>query len=146
MLTVVGIGFGVLVVLLTTALTGYFVAQESGYLSVERSRLKAQAEAGDGGSARVLSVTRRTSFMLSGAQLGITVTGLLVGYAAEPLIGRGLGELLGDVGIPTAVGIGLGAVLAIVFCTIVQMLFGELVPRNLAIARPEPVARRLRNR
>ncbi|WP_160102209.1 hemolysin family protein [Rhodococcus sp. T7] len=141
MVTVLSIGFGVVVVLLITALTGYFVAQEFAYMSVDRSRLRARAEAGDPGAARALGVTRRTSFMLSGAQLGITVTGLLVGYVAEPLIGRGLGELLGGVGIPTAVGIGVGAVLAVLFSTFVQMLFGELFPKNLAIARPEPVAR-----
>ncbi|RZI79770.1 MAG: HlyC/CorC family transporter, partial [Microbacterium sp.] len=110
-------------------------------MSVDRSRLKARAEAGDTGAARALTVTRRTSFMLSGAQLGITVTGLLVGYVAEPLIGRGLGELLGGVGVPTAVGVGIGAILAVLFSTFVQMVFGELFPKNLAIARPEPVAR-----
>ncbi|WP_420754071.1 hemolysin family protein, partial [Rhodococcus sp. O3] len=86
---------------------------------------------------------RRTSFMLSGAQLGITVTGLLVGYVAEPLIGSGLGELFGGVGVPTAVGVAVGTVLAVLFSTVVQMVFGELFPKNLAIARPEPVARKL---
>ncbi|MFC4127334.1 hemolysin family protein [Nocardia rhizosphaerae] len=141
MLTVLSILAGVAVVLLITALTGYFVAQEFAYMAVDRSRLKARAESGDAASARALTVTRRTSFMLSGAQLGITVTGLLVGYVAEPLIGRGLGELLGGVGIPTAVGVAIGTIGAIAFSTVVQMLFGELFPKNLAIARPEPVAR-----
>ncbi|NEW45817.1 HlyC/CorC family transporter [Nocardia cyriacigeorgica] len=141
MLTAASIALGVLVVLLITALTGYFVAQEFAFMAVDRSRLKAGAEAGDKSAQRALGVTRRTSFMLSGAQLGITVTGLLVGYVAEPLIGRGLGELLGGVGVPTGVGIAVGAVLAIAFSTFVQMLFGELFPKNLAIARPEPVAR-----
>ncbi|WP_280420819.1 hemolysin family protein [Nocardia carnea] len=141
MTTVLGIVAGIVVVLLITALTGYFVAQEFAYMAVDRSRLKARARDGDTAAGRALRITRRTSFMLSGAQLGITVTGLLVGYVAEPLIGRGLGELLGGAGVPTAVGIGVGAVLAVAFSTIVQMLFGELVPKNLAIARPEPVAR-----
>ncbi|MDO3648825.1 hemolysin family protein [Nocardia mangyaensis] len=141
MLTVLSILLGIVVVLLITALTGYFVAQEFAYMAVDRSRLAAAAEAGDSRAARALAVTRRTSFMLSGAQLGITVTGLLVGYVAEPLIGRGMGELLGGVGVPTAVGVAVGTVLAIAFSTLVQMLFGELFPKNLAIARPEPVAR-----
>ncbi|MGX1809218.1 hemolysin family protein [Nocardia sp. NPDC055321] len=143
MLTALSVGLGVLVVLAITALTGYFVAQEFAYMAVDRSRLKARAEAGDAASGRALAVTRRTSFMLSGAQLGITVTGLLVGYVAEPLIGRGLGELLGGVGVPTGVGIAVGAILAVLFSTVVQMVFGELFPKNLAIARPEPVARAL---
>ena len=84
---------GVLVVLAITAATAYFVAQEFGYMSVDRSRLAARAEAGDVGARKALDVTRRTSFMLSGAQLGITVTGLLVGYVAEPLIGEAFGHV-----------------------------------------------------
>ncbi|HYX95900.1 MAG TPA: hemolysin family protein, partial [Geodermatophilus sp.] len=113
------------------------------YMAVDRATLASRAEAGDSTAKRALGVTRRTSFMLSGAQLGITVTGLLVGYVAEPLIGESLGAMLGGVGVPTAVGVGVGAVLALLFSTVVQMLFGELFPKNLAIARPEPVARRL---
>jgi CBS domain containing-hemolysin-like protein len=132
---------GVAVVLGITAVTGYFVAQEFAYMAVDRSTLAARADAGDDAAKRALAVTRRTSFMLSGAQLGITVTGLLVGYVAEPLIGESLGALLGGVGIPTAVSVGIGAVLALLFSTVVQMLFGELFPKNLAIARAEPIAR-----
>jgi CBS domain containing-hemolysin-like protein len=134
---------GLLVVLVITALTGYFVAQEFGFTSVDRSRLRAQAGSGDIGAQRALTITGRTSFMLSGAQLGITVTGLVVGYVAEPTIGVGLGELLGGTGVPLELGIAIGTAVALLFATVVQMVFGELFPKNLAIARPEPVARRL---
>lgn len=143
MTTLLALLLGLLVVLAITAATGYFVAQEFAYMAVDRSRLKARAVAGDATAERALRVTRRTSFMLSGAQLGITVTGLLVGYVAEPLIGDSLGEILGGVGVPAAVGVAVGTVLALILSTIVQMLFGELFPKNLAIARPEPVADRL---
>jgi CBS domain containing-hemolysin-like protein len=140
-MTVLSLLLGVLVVLLITAITGYFVAQEFAFMAVDRSQLNAQAAAGDASAKRSLAITRRTSFMLSGAQLGITVTGLLVGYVAEPLIGESLGAMLGGVGIPSGVSVGIGAVLALLFATVVQMLFGELFPKNLAIARAEPVAR-----
>lgn len=141
MMEVLSLLLGVLVVLAITALTGYFVAQEFAYMAVDRSTLAARAAAGDAAAERALTVTRRTSFMLSGAQLGITVTGLLVGYVAEPLIGESVGALLGGVDVPAGVGVGIGAVVALLFSTLVQMLFGELFPKNLAIARPEPVAR-----
>lgn len=131
---------GVLVALIITAATAYFVAQEFAYMSVDRSRLRAAAAAGDAGARRALSVTSRTSFMLSGAQLGITVTGLLVGYVAEPLIGEAVGTALGGISVPAAVGITVGTLLALTFSTFVQMLIGELFPKNLAIARPEPIA------
>jgi CBS domain containing-hemolysin-like protein len=134
---------GVLVVVLITAATAYFVAQEFAYMAVDRSRLQALAATGDRRADRALRVTRRTSFMLSGAQLGITVTGLLVGYVAEPLIGESLSTLMGGLPIPVGASIAIGAILALAFSTMVQMLLGELFPKNLAIARAEPVALRL---
>jgi CBS domain containing-hemolysin-like protein len=143
MSAVLDVLLGVVVVLAITALTGWFVAQEFGYMAVDRSRLRVRAASGDARARRALDITGRTSFMLSGAQLGITVTGLVVGYVAEPLIGAGLGELLGGVGVPTGVGVAVGTVAALLFATVVQMVFGELFPKNLAIARPEPVARAL---
>ncbi len=134
---------GLSIVMLITAFTGYFVAQEFGYMAVDRSRLNARAARGDAAAERALSVTRRTSFMLSGAQLGITVTALLVGYVAEPFIGEAIGEALGGLDVDQSIGITIGTVFALLFSTFVQMLFGELFPKNLAIARPEPVAVRL---
>nr|WP_281497210.1 hemolysin family protein [Ornithinimicrobium sp. F0845] len=131
------------VILAITAATAFFVAQEFAYMAVDRSRLGARAAAGDTVAQRALAITKRTSFMLSGAQLGITVTGLLVGYVAEPLVGQAAGEMFGWAGVPQGTGILIGTILALALSTIVQMVFGELVPKNLAIARPEPVARAL---
>ncbi|MGB2719144.1 MAG: hemolysin family protein [Rhodococcus sp. (in: high G+C Gram-positive bacteria)] len=125
------------------AANGYFVAQEFAYMSVDRATLRTGAEKGDASAERALKVTKRTSFMLSGAQLGITVTGLMVGYVAEPFIGESLGELLSSAGVPIAVGISIGTVGALVLATVVQMIFGELYPKNLAIANPDPLSRRL---
>lgn len=134
---------GVIIILAIIAANAFFVAQEFAYMSVDRSRLRAQAAAGDQAAQQALDVTSRTSFMLSGAQLGITVTGLLVGYVAEPLVGSSIGTLLEGVNVPQAVGISIGTVGALVLSTVVQMIFGELYPKNLAIASPEPLARRL---
>lgn len=134
---------GILLTLAIIVACGFFVAQEFAYMSVDRSRMAALAEKGDVGAARVLAITKRTSFMLSGAQLGITVTGLLIGYVAEPLIGRSVGTLLGGVGIDPAVSILIGTIAALILATIVTMIFGELYPKNLAIASPEPLARAL---
>jgi len=125
------------------AANGYFVAQEFSYMSVDRTELRSMASKGDKAAERALAVTGRTSFMLSGAQLGITVTGLMVGYVAEPFIGESLATLLGSAGVPIAVGLSVGTVLALVAATVVQMIFGELFPKNLAIASPAPLARTL---
>jgi CBS domain containing-hemolysin-like protein len=134
---------GIIVTLAIIAACGFFVAQEFAYMSVDRSRLAARAEKGDAQAKRVLAITQRTSFMLSGAQLGITVTGLLIGYVAEPLIGASIGTLLGGVGIDPGVAVAIGTAGALLLATVVTMIFGELYPKNLAIANPEPLARAL---
>ncbi|WP_339502535.1 hemolysin family protein [Pseudomonas silesiensis] len=131
---------GILLILAIIAVNGYFVAQEFAYMAVDRTRLAALAAAGDKSAKRALAVTSRTSFMLSGAQLGITVTGLLVGYVAEPLVGESLGVLLAGTGIPVEARVAVGTGLALVAATIIQMIVGELYPKNLAIANPEPMS------
>lgn len=134
---------GLLVILVIIAANGYFVAQEFAYMSVDRTRLAARAAEGDVAAKRALKVTKRTTFMLSGAQLGITVTGLLVGFVAEPLVGESMGVLLGGAGVPTGVAVVVGTVGTLVVAAIVQMIFGELFPKNLALASPEPLSRGL---
>ena len=64
----------------------------------------------------------------------------MVGYVAEPLIGQAIGTVLGMASVPSAVGVTIGTVFALLLATMIQMLFGELFPKNLAIARPRGVA------
>lgn len=99
---------GVGAILVIIAANGYFVAQEFAYMSVDRNRLAARAAAGEAAAQRGMRVTRRTSFMLSGAHLGNTVTGPLVGYVAEPTAVQALGELLGGAGGSTAATVSIG--------------------------------------
>jgi CBS domain containing-hemolysin-like protein len=134
---------GLLAIVVLTVATGYFVAQEFSFVAADRGRLQALADRGDQAADRALRVTSRLSFMLSGAQLGITVTGLLTGYVAEPYLGEGLAELLGVAGVPRATSLTISIAVALLFATAVQMVLGELAPKNLAIARPEPLARAL---
>ncbi|MFF2326704.1 MULTISPECIES: hemolysin family protein [unclassified Streptomyces] len=134
---------GVLAVFVLTAGTGYFVAQEFAYVSADRLALAREAEAGDRRAARALKVLERLSFMLSGAQLGITVTGLVVGFIAEPSVSALLSPALSGLGIPDGAVSGISVVLAFVLATVVQMVLGELAPKNLAIAAPERLAKSL---
>jgi CBS domain containing-hemolysin-like protein len=119
------------------------VAQEFAYVAVDRSALKRLADGGDAAAGRALRVTSRLSFMLSGAQLGITVTALLAGFVAEPYLGRGLAQVLGAAGVPRAASVSISLGLALLVATVVQMVVGELGPKNWAIARPETLARAL---
>ncbi|GIL28879.1 membrane protein [Actinocatenispora comari] len=131
---------GVLLLVLVTAGTGYFVAQEFAYLGADRGRLSRLAAEGDPAAARAVELTGRLSFVLSGAQLGITVTALLAGYLAEPFLGGGLRDGLTAIGLPAALAGPAAALLALVLATVVQMVLGELAPKNLGIARPDRLA------
>jgi CBS domain containing-hemolysin-like protein len=137
------ITIGILAIVLLTAATGYFVAQEFAYVAVDREKLRAMADDGDPAAERALRVTQRLSFVLSGAQVGITVTALLAGYVAEPFLGRGTADLLGMTGLSETVSTSISMVFALLFATVVQMVLGELAPKNLAIAKPETLARAL---
>jgi CBS domain containing-hemolysin-like protein len=134
---------GLTTIIVLTVATGYFVAQEFAYVAVDRGRLRALADEGDQAAQRALKVTGRLSFMLSGAQLGITVTVLLAGYVAEPYLGEGLAALFGVAGVPEGVSVTVSLLVALLFATVVQMVLGELAPKNLAIAKPETLARAL---
>ena len=138
------IAIGLAIIFLVTAATGFFVALEFAYTAVDRSRLEDIAAGADPRRAaraeRALQICTRLSFALSGAQLGITVTALFVGFFAEPYLGRGLAEMFDVAGVPAGVSLALGITIALVVANVVQMILGELGPKNLAIARTEPLA------
>src|SRR3954468_4455549 len=119
-----------------TALTGFFVAAEFSLTTVDRGPAEQAAQRGDRGARHVVTALRGLSTQLSAAQLGITLTTLVVGYLAEPALGRLLEGPLESLGLPAAAAGGTAAGLAIGLATVLQMLLGELGPKNLAIARP----------
>ncbi|MFI0420212.1 hemolysin family protein [Spongiactinospora sp. 9N601] len=135
------IALGLLALVLLTVATGYFVAQEFAFVAADRAVLREQAAAGDAAAGRAVKVTERLSFMLSGAQLGITVTALLVSFLAEPAVADAVRPLLGSADLPPAAITGIAVAIGVSVATIVQMVLGELAPKNLGIARPEPVAK-----
>jgi CBS domain containing-hemolysin-like protein len=134
---------GLVGVVALIAANGYFVAVEFSFVAARRSRFVELAVEGDRRSRRAIDVHRRLSFMLSGAQLGITVTTVVLGFIAEPAIAAVIEPVLEAAGVPESATFGIALVIALVLATMAQMVFGELAPKNLAIARPEPVARRL---
>ncbi|HEY7487818.1 MAG TPA: hemolysin family protein [Streptosporangiaceae bacterium] len=131
---------GLAAVVLLTAATGYFVAQEFAYTTADRAALEQATGDGDRRARRALAVMARLSFMLSGAQLGITVTALVVGFIAQPALAGVVEPALSAVGVPS---LAVSVVVSFVVATVLQMVLGELVPKNLAIVRAEPLARML---
>ena len=123
-------------VILLIIANGFFVAAEFALVAVDRAKVEADVETGRRRARIARGLLGHLSFHLSGAQLGITVTSLLIGLLAEPAIAELLHPVLEPILGSTAM-IGVSLALAIFIATVVQMVVGELVPKGLAIARPE---------
>jgi len=131
----------VLASLALVAACGAFVAAEFAFITVDRASVERAAEAGDRQASGVLSGLRSLSTQLSAAQVGITVTNLLIGFLAEPSIARLVDGPLQSLGAPDSAVTGVSVTIALVLATGFTMVFGELVPKNLAIARPLATAK-----
>jgi CBS domain containing-hemolysin-like protein len=133
---------GLVAVVALTAGTFIAVAAEFSLTALERSTVERHvAEVGDAKARTIDRAHRTLSFQLSGAQLAITLTTLITGYIAEPAIANLIEPGLGAVGVSEPVADWLSLALALAIATALSMVFGELVPKNLAIAKPLETAR-----
>jgi len=120
---------------------GVFVAAEFAFLAVSRPAVELAARAGDGGARGVLRALRSLTTQLSGAQVGITLTNLVIGILTEPSLARLLRPRLVDVGLSRSTAHNVAAAAALLVATAVTMVLGELVPQYVALAHPSTVAR-----
>jgi CBS domain containing-hemolysin-like protein len=133
---------GLLAVAALTLGTAISVASEFALTALERSQVDAHVAETDDRRARAVQRAHRSlSFQLSGSQLGITATTLVTGYIAEPAIASLFRPGLTALGLSEGVSAGTATVLALLLATTLSMVFGELVPKNLAIADPLRTAR-----
>jgi len=126
--------------LVLTVGTGFFVASEFALVNLDRSELEARQERGEKRLGTVISALKHTSTHLSSAQLGITLTTLLAGYTLEPAFSTWLSIPLGSA-LPAAAVTVVASILAITFATLLSMIVGELVPKNMALALPKATAK-----
>ncbi|NNE95726.1 MAG: HlyC/CorC family transporter [Acidimicrobiales bacterium] len=110
---------GLLVSVLLVGANAFFVAVEFALVASDRNKLEALAAEGKRPAKAAVAALKGLSFHLSGAQLGITISSLVLGFVTKSLVG------------------GSGTFLALAVATVFQMVLGELIPKNLAVARPE---------
>jgi len=126
---------GLLAIVALLAANAFFVMAEFSLVAVDRVGMEAAADNGDAGARRVVALLRRLTVHLSGAQFGITLSALMLGFVAEPTVAR---ILTGD-SHPT----GPSVVGAILLAPVLPLVIGEQVPKYLALAAPERLARAL---
>jgi CBS domain containing-hemolysin-like protein len=127
--------------ILLVLLCGMFVAAEFAFVTVDRAQVEKAAAQGDTTAAGVQTALKSLSTQLSGAQVGITATNLTIGFLAEPAIAELLRGPLEEAGVSDGAVGPIALTTSLVLSTILTMLIGELVPKNIALALPMATAR-----
>lgn len=125
---------------LLIALNAFFVAAEFALVSARRAAIEPRAEDGSRRAATTLRAMERVSLMMAGAQLGITVCSLALGYLSEPAIASLLEPVLELVHVPHALLHPVAFVVALAVVTLLHVVLGEMVPKNMTLAGPDRAA------
>ncbi|MBX6321173.1 MAG: HlyC/CorC family transporter [Rhodospirillaceae bacterium] len=134
-------GAELLIILLLILLNGVFAMSELALVSARRARLQHAARGGDAAARRALWLAEHPDLVLSTAQIGITLIGVLAGAFGGATVSQRLAEILR--GVPWLAGHAhtLAVAIVVVAITYLSLVLGELVPKRLALARPEAVAK-----
>ena len=130
------LGIG-LILILGNAL---FVAAEFSLVALDPATIDDRARAGDTKAQSVNKALHNLSLQLSSCQVGITLTTILLGYVAQAPLQQLFERVFSNQGMATAASVGAAATLAFVITNLSSMLFGELIPKNMALAEPLSMA------
>jgi CBS domain containing-hemolysin-like protein len=133
-------GVAVTIAVLLLAGNAFFVGAEFALVSARRDRLETLAEQGVERARIVLRAAERTSTILAGAQLGITVCTIGLGALGEPTVAEFLEWVLGPLNLPAAALHAVAFAVSLVIVSILHIVLGEMVMKNIAIAAPERTA------
>lgn len=129
-------GIQLFIGLLTLVVNAFFVGAEFALISVRRSQIEPEAQAGNRRARSVLWALEHVSALLAAAQLGITLCTLVLGIVAEPAIAHLLEPVFDAIGVPHGAVHPISFVIALALATYLHMLLGEMVPKNIALAEP----------
>lgn len=126
-------------IIFLTLLNAMFSATEMAMVSLDKSKLDADADEGDAKAKKILKLLSDPSKFLSTIQLSITLAGFFSSASAATGISRILGTHLEDLGLPSAYT--LSTIVITLILSYLTIVFGELVPKRAAMANPEAFAR-----
>jgi len=131
--------FELLVVLALVLLNGFFAMSEMSVMTSRKSRLKQMASSSKR-AARALELSEKPENFLSTVQIGITLIGVLTGLFGGEAIGEAIAAWIQGLAPGFAYASGVGKTIAVALITFLTLIFGELVPKRLAITRSEDIA------
>jgi len=131
-----------LLIVMLIIFNAYFAASEIALLSVRQTRIKHLAEGGNKKAKLIAKLLEDPSKFLATIQVGITLTGFLASAAAAVSLSEALAKALTQIPVPFiahAAG-GLAVILVTILISVLTLIFGELVPKRLALQRAETIA------
>ena len=135
--------FELVVIIVLVALNGVFVAAEIALVSIRRSRVEQLTEEGRRGARRVRDLTSDPGRFLAVVQLGVTFIGFLAAAFAGVQLSAPLAAVLSNAGLDSATAGVVALIVVTILLSLFTIIFGELVPKTLALAHPEAFALRL---
>lgn len=123
-----------------TLINGLFAMSELAILSARKARLQQQANEGNTGAQRVLELASNPTRMLSTIQIVITLIGILIGAFGEATLGNNLEASLTQIPILATYAPVLATLLVALGSTYIALILGELVPKQVGLSYPEPIA------
>lgn len=133
----------ILAIALSLALLGlnaFFVGAEFALISARRSVIEPRAQEGGRRARITLGAMERVSLMMAGAQLGITVCALGLGYLGEPAVASLLEGPFHSLGVPESLSHPIALVIALTVIGYLHVVLGEMLPKNMALAQPDRAA------
>lgn len=134
------IGLHLALAFLTIIMNGMFVGIEFALISARRTSMEVRAEQGDRRAKAVIACQQNLPESLGGAQIGITITSLILGYLGEPAVAHLLEDLFHSLGVPKSLEHTLAFIIALFIVVFLHMVLGEMVPKNFSLSRAEETA------
>ena len=132
--------FGILLTFFLLLVNAFFVGAEFSLIAARRDRLEALLAQGKKRARTVINASEHLSMMLAAAQLGITIASLLLGKVSEPALAHLLEAPFQQMGIPESLLHPLSFAIALMLVSVLHIMLGEMVPKNISLAGPETVA------
>ncbi|MFA7115615.1 MAG: hemolysin family protein [Bacteroidales bacterium] len=131
----------IILILILVLINGFFAMSEAALLSARRSRISADAKKGSSAAKRALALKEKPSRFLSTVQIGITLIGILIGMFSGDELSIDLGHVLEIWGMNAPAALLLGQILVVILITLFAIIFGELVPKRIAISSAEKISK-----
>lgn len=131
---------GILLTIVLLAANAFFVGAEFALISARRSVIEPKALEGNWAAKVTINAMEHISLMMAGAQLGITVCSLALGAISEPAIAHVMEGPFEWLGVPEALVHPISFAIALTLVTYLHVVFGEMIPKNIALAGPERMA------